>query len=48
MTEKTIKILVSDKLSEQGLEVIKGEAEFIVDVKTDLKPEELKDIINKR
>jgi D-3-phosphoglycerate dehydrogenase len=40
-----IKILVSDPLSEEGLKVLKEEKEFQVDVKTDLKPEQLKEII---
>lgn len=35
------KILVSDKLSEQGLAILKGAKELQVDVKTGLKPEEL-------
>ncbi|MDD5005189.1 MAG: phosphoglycerate dehydrogenase [Candidatus Omnitrophica bacterium] len=39
------KILVSDKLSEQGLKVLKENKDFKVDVKTGLKPEELKSII---
>lgn len=39
------KILVSDKLSEEGLSVLKANEEFKVDVKTNLKPEELKSII---
>ena len=38
------KILVSDKLSPEGLEILKGRKEFQVDVKTGLKPEELKGI----
>jgi len=45
MKEDTIKILVSDKLSEEGLKIIQAVKEFTVDVKTDLKPEELKKII---
>ncbi len=40
-----IKILVSDPLSEEGLKILKEVKEFQVDVKTDLKPEELKNII---
>lgn len=40
-----IKILVSDALSEEGLKVFKDCKEFSVDVKTDLKPDALKEII---
>jgi len=40
-----IKILVSDPLSEEGLKILKEVKEFQVDVKTDLKPEALKEII---
>src|SRR3989338_8794524 len=40
-----IKILVSDPLSEEGLKILRGAKEFQVDVKTDLKPENLKEII---
>ncbi|MFH1201810.1 MAG: phosphoglycerate dehydrogenase [Candidatus Omnitrophota bacterium] len=40
-----IRILVSDKLSEEGLKILKAEVEFSVDVKLDLKPEQLKEII---
>lgn len=39
------KILVSDKLPSEGLEILKREPQFQVDVKTGLKPEELKAII---
>ena len=39
-----MKILVSDKLSEKGVEILKNGG-FEVDVKTGLKPEELKKII---
>lgn len=39
------KILVSDKLSEEGLNILRQCKEFKVDVKTALKPEELKSII---
>jgi len=39
------KILVSDSLSEEGLKILKEVKEFQVDVKTDLKPEQLKEII---
>ena len=38
----TIKILVSDKLAEEALDVLKAEKTFQVDVKTGLSPEELK------
>jgi len=40
-----IKILVSDPLSEEGLKVLKEVKEFQVDVKTELKPDALKEII---
>ena len=40
-----IKILVSDALSEEGLKVFKESKELTVDVKTDLKPDALKEII---
>ena len=40
-----MKILVSDRLAEEGLKIIKEVDEFSVDVKTGLKPEELKAII---
>ena len=40
-----MKILVSDPLSEGGLKILKDVKEFQVDVKTELKPEELKEII---
>ncbi len=40
-----IKILVSDPLSEEGLKVLKSIKDFQVDVKTELKPEELKSVI---
>ncbi|MFH1318608.1 MAG: phosphoglycerate dehydrogenase, partial [Candidatus Omnitrophota bacterium] len=40
-----MKILVSDKLSEEGLTILKSIKDSIVDVKTGLKPEELKIII---
>jgi D-3-phosphoglycerate dehydrogenase len=36
------KILVSDSLSEEGLSVLKSSKEFMVDVKTGMKPDELK------
>lgn len=40
-----VKILVSDPLSEEGLKILKAVKELEVDVKTDLKPEMLKEII---
>lgn len=40
-----IKILISDPLSEEGLKILTSVKEFQVDVKSDLKPEELKKII---
>ncbi len=40
-----MKILVSDKLSEEGLEILKDAPGFQVDAKDGLKPEELKEII---
>ncbi len=40
-----IKILVSDPLSQEGLKILKEEKRFSVDVRTELKPEELKKII---
>ena len=39
------KILVSDPLSEEGLKILKEVREFQVDVKTDLKPDSLKEAI---
>lgn len=40
-----MKILVSDPLSEEGLKILRSVKEFQVDVKTDLKPEQLREII---
>jgi D-3-phosphoglycerate dehydrogenase len=40
-----MKILVSDPLSDEGIKLLRGIKEFQVDVKTDLKPETLKEII---
>ncbi|MDD3274258.1 MAG: phosphoglycerate dehydrogenase [Candidatus Omnitrophica bacterium] len=40
-----IKVLVSDALSSQGLKIFEDSKELTVDVKTDLKPEELKAIV---
>jgi len=40
-----IKIFVSDPLSEEGLKILKDRKEFQVDVKTDLKPDALKESI---
>ncbi|MDD5019212.1 MAG: phosphoglycerate dehydrogenase [Candidatus Omnitrophica bacterium] len=39
------KILVSDALSEEGLGVLKSSKDFVVDVKTGMKPDELKAVI---
>jgi len=40
-----VKVLVSDPLSEEGLKILKDVKEFQVDVKTELKPDALKEII---
>ncbi|MFH0913537.1 MAG: phosphoglycerate dehydrogenase, partial [Candidatus Omnitrophota bacterium] len=40
-----MKILVSDQLSEEGLKILQDVKEFQVDVKTELKPEALKEEI---
>ncbi len=40
-----IKILVSDALSDEGIKIFKDNKELTVDVKTDLKPDALKEII---
>jgi len=40
-----LRILVSDPLSEEGLKILNEVGEFTVDVKTGLKPEELKETI---
>jgi len=40
-----MRILVSDPLSEEGLKILKDVGDFQVDVKTELKPETLKEII---
>jgi D-3-phosphoglycerate dehydrogenase len=40
-----MRILVSDPLSEEGLEILKDTKEFQIDVKTNLKPEQLKQVI---
>ncbi len=40
-----VKILVSDPLSEEGIKILKEVKDFQVDIKTDLKPDELKAII---
>lgn len=40
-----MRILVSDPLSEEGLKILQDVKEFQVEVKTDLKPEALKEII---
>ncbi|MDD5348537.1 MAG: phosphoglycerate dehydrogenase [Candidatus Omnitrophica bacterium] len=39
------KVLVSDSLSEEGLKILKENKDFQVDVKTGMKPEELKGVI---
>lgn len=39
------KILVSDALSDEGLKILRDVKEFSVDVKTGMKPEELKEVI---
>lgn len=39
------KVLVSDKLSQKGVDILNGTGKIQVDVKTGLKPEELKSII---
>ncbi|MBS0013090.1 MAG: phosphoglycerate dehydrogenase, partial [Desulfobacterales bacterium] len=41
----TYKVLVSDKLGDAGIELFEKEEDIEVDVKTDLSPEELKEII---
>jgi len=43
----TVRILVSDPLSQQGIDVLEKEKNLSVDVKTKLSPEELKKIIKK-
>ena len=40
-----IRILISDQLSDEGIKIFKENSDFEVDVKTGLKPEELKEII---
>src|SRR6185369_10486332 len=40
-----MKILISDNLSAQGIDLLRGHEDFQVDVKTGLKPEDLKAII---
>lgn len=40
-----MKILISDPLSEEGVKILKETAGFQVDARTDLKPEQLKEII---
>jgi len=37
-----MKILVSDKIAKEGIDILKAESGFEVDVKTDLKPDQLK------
>ncbi len=41
----TYKVLVSDKLGDEGIRIFEADPEIEVDVKTDLGPEELKEII---
>ncbi len=41
----TYKVLVSDKLGDAGIQIFKDESDIEVDVKTDLTPEQLKEII---
>ena len=45
MAETKFRVLLSDSLSAQGVEVLKRHPELQVDVKTGLKPAELADII---
>ena len=40
-----VKILVSDPLSEEGIHILKAVKDFQVDIKTELKPDELKAVI---
>lgn len=40
-----MKILISDPLSDEGIRILKGVKEFKVEVRTDLKPDELKEAI---
>ena len=40
-----MRILISDKLSEEGIGILKEVSEFTVDIRTELKPEELKQAI---
>jgi D-3-phosphoglycerate dehydrogenase len=40
-----MKVLISDKLSDEGVQILKKEKELQVDIKTELKPEDLKQII---
>ena len=40
-----MKILVSDKLDEEGLQILRANPEFSVDCKYDLKPDQLKSVI---
>jgi D-3-phosphoglycerate dehydrogenase len=39
------RILVSDSLSDEGLKILKDEKDFQIDVKTGMKPDELKEVI---
>ena len=40
-----IKVLISDPLADEGIDILKKERSFTVDVKVKLSPEELKKII---
>ncbi len=40
-----MKILISDKLAEEGVNILKAEKDFEVDVKTGMSPDELKSVI---
>lgn len=39
------KILITEKLSEEGIKILKDTPGFIVDVRDDLTPEKLKEVI---
>jgi len=41
----TYKVLVSDKLGDAGIKIFEADPEVAVDVKTDLTPDQLKEII---
>ena len=40
-----MKVLVSDKLSQEGIKILKNTDGFIVDIKTGMKSDELKKVI---